>query len=366
MEGVDITDVSCPGVSRAVPRYWRIYEHLLNEISEGKLRLGDQLPSEKDLCETFQVSRITSKKALEMLAANNYISRRRGKGSFVMETPASMELRKRGSSFRTIALLLSGFDDFFGKRLVCGVQAACEALGYHLILKITHESPDVEEKALRALDNENVSGILMIPVQGEHYNAEILRQILKKRPMVFVDRKMLGLPVPSVSTDNLAVSEAAIRGLLERGHRNIAFYSGPTASASSLKDRQHGFTRAFANTGFPLNPAYVCDTLDSGDAPQVIARHLSDHPEITAAFVTEFRMALMVKKAFAVLGRPLAPDFTLLTFDHPGYDGEFPEFTCLRQDEGEMGRRAVGILHGIIQGETDGSAGDVLVPVESP
>jgi len=235
-----------------------------------------------------------------------------------------------------------------------------------MILKLTHESPAEEEKALRALDNENVAGILMIPTQGEHYNAEILQQILKKRPLVFVDRKMWGLPVPSVTTDNIAASEAAVKGLLEKGHRNIAFYSGPLAHASTLKDRLDGFTKAFANTGFSLNPAYVCDTLHSGNGIDAVARHLSDHPEITAAFAAEFRIALMIKKALAALGRPLSPEFALLTFDHPGYEGEFPEFTCLRQNEDEIGRQAVEILHRIIQDESDPPARDILIPADPP
>ncbi|MCL2600957.1 MAG: GntR family transcriptional regulator [Treponema sp.] len=360
------TDLS-PGLKQAPqapPRYWQIYEYLLNELSSGKLKPGDQLPSEKELCESFQVSRITSKKALEMLAVNSYISRQRGKGSFVVETPASMELRKKAASFRTIAFLLSTLDDSFGKRLLCSVQAECEALGYQMILKLTNELPAEEEKALRALDNENVAGILMIPTQGEHYNAEILQQILKKRPLVFVDRKMWGLPVPSVTTDNIAATEMAVRGLLEKGHRNIAFYSGPVVHASTLKDRQHGFTMAFANTGYSLNPAYVCSTLHSQDDLAIITRHLSEHPEITAAFATEFRMALLVKKALAALGRQLTPGFTLLTFDCPSYEDEFPEFTCLRQNEEEIGRRAVGILHGIIQGDPDPPTHDILIPAE--
>jgi len=348
----------------APPRYWQIYEHLLHELSSGKLKPGDMLPSEKELCEQFQVSRITGKKALEMLAANDFISRQRGKGSFVLETPASMEERKKAASFRAVAFLLSTFDDFFGKRLLCSVHAACEALGYHLLLKLTHESPAEEEKALRALDSENVAGILMIPVHGEHYNAEILRQILKKRPLVFVDRKMMGLPVPSVSTDNVSATEIAVRGLLEKGHRNIAFYSGTVVHTSTLKDRQLGFTMAFANTGFSLNPDYICEDLGSQNDLDVIVKHLSGHPEISAAFASEFRIAMLVKKAFAVLGRQLTSDFALLTFDHPCYEGEFAEFTCLCQNEEEMGRRSVEILHRIIQGEPNMSVADVLIPAE--
>jgi len=350
--------------SQASPRYWQIYEYLLNEISSGKLKLGDQLPSEKELCEAFKVSRITSKKALEMLATRQFISRQRGKGSFVVETPASIGLRRQEASLKVIAFLLSTLDDFFGKRLLCSVQAECEALGYHMILKLTHESPDEEEKALRTLDGENVAGILMIPTHGEHYNAGILQQILKKRPLVFVDRKMPGLPVPSVTTDNIAACETAAKSLLEKGHRNIGFYSGPAMHASTLKDRLQGFTKAFANTGFSLNPAYVCDTLHSRDDFSVILGHLTEHPEITAAIVSEFRLALLVNKALSALGRPVSDGFTLLTFDHPGYEWEFPNFAFLRQDEEEMGRRAVEILHRVIKGEADMSTGDVLIPAE--
>ena len=358
---------SPPGLvrdSHVLPRYWQIYEHLLQEMSCGNLKPGDQIPSEKELCESFQVIRITSKKALEILATNNFISRKRGKGSFVLETPAATEIRKKAVEFKTIAFLLSTLDDFFGKKLLYSVQATCEAMGYNMILKLTHESPAEEEKALRALGDENVAGILMIPTQSEHYSAEILQQVLKKRPLVFVDRKMWGLPVPSVTTDNIAASETAVRGLLEKGHRNIAFYSGPMVHASTLKDRLHGFTKAFANTGFTLNPDYVCDTLHSDDDLGAIVKHLSDHSEVSAAFTAEFRLALLVKKAFAVLGRSITRDFTLLTFDCPDYEGEFLDFTYLRQNEYEMGKQAVEILHHIIQGETELPVRDILVPAD--
>ena len=352
---------------RAFPQYMQIYEHLLREISSGRLKPGEQLPTEKELCGAFQVSRITSKKALEMLAVNNLICRQRGKGSFVAQAPAPMEMRGGAAPFRAIAFLLSSLDDAFGKTLVCSAQEACEALGYHLILRLTRESPAAEEKALRDMDNENVAGILMMPVQDYYYNDEILRQILKKRPLVFVDRKMWGLPVPSVSTDNIAASEAAAKALLDKGHRHIAFYSKPLLHVSTLKDRQHGFTKAFANTGFPLNPAYVCDTLGIDDV-DVIVRHLSGHPEISAVFAAEFGIALLAKKALAVLGRQPPRDsasergFALLTFDHPGYECVCPEFICLRQNEGEIGRQAVEILRSIIQGESPLPARDIIIP----
>lgn len=65
--------------------YKKIYDDLLEAIEKGIYSPGSKLPSEKELMEQYNVSRITSKKALEMLADQNIIVRMPGKGSFVLE-----------------------------------------------------------------------------------------------------------------------------------------------------------------------------------------------------------------------------------------------------------------------------------------
>ena len=356
--------------AEALPRYRYIYECLVREISTENLKPGDRIPSEKEICEKFNVSRITSKKALEMLVANNLISRQRGKGTFVVETPDSLDLNRKTASFRAIALLIPTFDDFFGNSLIHSIQVACEALGYHFILKLTYESPDEEVKTLRALNNDHVSGILMMPARGEHYNTEILRQVLNNRPLVFIDRKMWGLPVPSVSTDNVAAAEMGTKYLLEKGHRHIAYFSGPMTDTSTLKDRQRGFIQAFANAGIPLNPDYTCNVkLPYRNNLDVFVKHLSDYPEITAVFAAEFNIALQITKALAIVStqakrKNAAQDFSILTFDYPGYTAGFPEIIFLKQDEKAIGKQAVEVLHRIIEGEESQNISDILFPVD--
>jgi len=66
-------------------KYKELYEALQNDIDSGKLEVGTKLPSEIDLMETYQVSRDTIRKALDLLVLNGYIFKVHGKGSFVME-----------------------------------------------------------------------------------------------------------------------------------------------------------------------------------------------------------------------------------------------------------------------------------------
>lgn len=66
------------------PLYHQIFLVLRDRIVAGELPHGAQLPTEHELAETFEVSRITAKRALDELAAEGLVARRRGRGTHVI------------------------------------------------------------------------------------------------------------------------------------------------------------------------------------------------------------------------------------------------------------------------------------------
>ena len=66
-------------------KYINIYNQILNKIEVGKLQPNDKLPSENELMKEYDVSRDTIRKALDLLERNGYISKIKGKGSFVLD-----------------------------------------------------------------------------------------------------------------------------------------------------------------------------------------------------------------------------------------------------------------------------------------
>jgi GntR family transcriptional regulator len=64
-------------------KHRQIIEALTTEIQENRLKPYDRLPSEKELCEQWQASRSTVRKAMDQLADRGKIFRVPGKGSFV-------------------------------------------------------------------------------------------------------------------------------------------------------------------------------------------------------------------------------------------------------------------------------------------
>lgn len=66
-----------------VPLYHQLYTVLKNAILDGTIPYATQLPTEQQLAATFDVSRITAKRAMDELAAEDLVARYRGKGTHV-------------------------------------------------------------------------------------------------------------------------------------------------------------------------------------------------------------------------------------------------------------------------------------------
>lgn len=68
-----------------VPLHSVVRAELLGQISSGRLRPGDQVPTELQLIDQFQVSRTTVRRALRDLETMGLIDRQPGRGSFLKE-----------------------------------------------------------------------------------------------------------------------------------------------------------------------------------------------------------------------------------------------------------------------------------------
>jgi GntR family transcriptional regulator len=75
-----------------LPLYAQIAEHLERQMRDGELRVGDRLPSEHALAESYQVGRPTVRQATESLVRAGKLQRRRGAGTFVCEPPVRVDL----------------------------------------------------------------------------------------------------------------------------------------------------------------------------------------------------------------------------------------------------------------------------------
>lgn len=75
-------------LTKNVPRYRELADLLRADILSGKLRPGDQLATEHELCAQHEVSRHTAREALRILSEDGLIARRRRAGTVVSDVAA--------------------------------------------------------------------------------------------------------------------------------------------------------------------------------------------------------------------------------------------------------------------------------------
>ena len=76
-------------VDNNAPLYRQVHDVLAKQITSGSLTAGEQLLSERQLCERFGISRVTARRALIALEDDGLIGAAPGRGWFVSDGPLS-------------------------------------------------------------------------------------------------------------------------------------------------------------------------------------------------------------------------------------------------------------------------------------
>lgn len=83
---------------KSIPKYIEIENYFISKIENNELNFGDKIPTEMELCDIFDVSRMTINKALTRLSNKGYITRNRGVGSFVTNKSLKKDISNRVES----------------------------------------------------------------------------------------------------------------------------------------------------------------------------------------------------------------------------------------------------------------------------
>lgn len=111
-----------------MPKYQAIYAVLRQQILDGELAPGSQLPRQQDLAERFDVTLMTLRQAVAALAAEGLVRAEHGKGTFVAERPVDISVGNLSSfaaEMRSAGIAMS--TEVLGSEVVASDQALAAA-----------------------------------------------------------------------------------------------------------------------------------------------------------------------------------------------------------------------------------------------
>jgi GntR family transcriptional regulator of arabinose operon len=330
------------------PMYKKIESYILDQIISENWKPLSRIPSENELAEQFNVSRITVKNALSELVDRGVVYRQQGKGTFVSEIGQGDLLVKAADvsvspSKRTIGFLLPRLDNRFTANILSGIEDSFSERGYRLLFSKTNDSQAEEILKIREMQQYGVQGLIIYPVEGEKYNNEILSLTLIKFPLVLLDRLLKGIDTNSVSSNNFQGAIDAVGHLYELGHRHIGFISTNAEGTSSIEDRLAGYEQALEDRHILINRSLQMTRLSINSSDEevskLIEQFLLANPHMSALLSSNYSPHVI--QTARRLGIRVPEDLSVVFFD----DVVHPEFaivppTVVIQQERELGREA--------------------------
>jgi LacI family transcriptional regulator len=269
----------------------------------------------------------------------------------------------RSKRTHTIALLLTDITNPFFTTIARGVEDTASEAGYTVIFCNTDESVAKEQMYLQMLLEKRVDGLLLVPAVSGFDSVNLVKK--QGTPIIVIDRRLPNLQTDVVRCDSESAAYNLTCLLLSLGHREIVILNGPRG-VSTADDRLTGYRRALAEAGIPQNKAnefYGAFTQESGY--EMAHQAMQNKNKITAVFAANNFITFGTIKAFQNMRLRVPEDVAVVGFDDlPASLVTFPFLTVAAQPAYEMGKKAMEILLGRLDGELPDQYQEVVLPAD--
>ncbi|HLK56790.1 MAG TPA: substrate-binding domain-containing protein [Chthonomonadaceae bacterium] len=345
------------GAGNKSPLLTHIITTLEERIRTGTYPGGRWLPSERELCSEFDVSRATLRQALVALERSDLVIRSAGCRPLIRAL-TSQPAPRNATSRRTIGLLVKDEPKYSGISLLTrGVRDAVNPDAFRLLVggaqaatlqEVAHQEAQTLQ---RMIQDRDVSGII-VWYSGTIANLPVFQAVLQANiPLVFVDREPPdGIEADVVSIDNQRAAREAVQYLIHRGHQRIAHITNPEP-VSTLQERLAGYEEALNEAKIPLDRELILTgrlewtTEEGASAAEMVERltRLSEPP--TAVFAATDFIALDFVRALQQRGLRVPEDMAVIGFDDlEQWLLHKPFLTTVRQPFERIGYEATRLL----------------------
>lgn len=238
------------------PKYQVIIEDIKSKILSGDYSIGEQIPTESVMQETYGVSRHTVRKAILELSNEGFLRSEKGSGTYVSNQYQSKS--SGASANKTIGVITTYISDYIFPSIIRGIESRLNKDNYSLLLASTNNDVEQEKKALEMMLSYGVDGLIVEPTKSNLYNPNISYYLSFKEqdvPFTMINAYYEELDVPFFCLDDVQSSYLATNELISKGHTQI----GLIAKMDDLqgKYRMKGYIKALGDAKLRFQPEHI-------------------------------------------------------------------------------------------------------------
>lgn len=266
-------------------------------------------------------------------------------------------------STMTIGVIVPTISNPFYSDVVLGIEEVARKNGYHVLLCNYRQDPELEQKYLRTLFEAQVRGVVISPVSTK--SAALQEYKANGLHVVLIDQITEDPDAYQIGFDYRKSGYMAVKHLIEKGHRKIAFVTAPL-DRPSRQGTYRGYLDALRDYGIEPDERYILNyPFSEGEfydntfefengrnmAQQLIA--LEDRP--TAVFCINDLTAFGVLYELNLNSLRVPEDMSVVGLDNIEMSKMVtPALTTIEHPKYEMGKMAGNMLLELLEnGEVD-------------
>ncbi|MGV3541010.1 MAG: LacI family DNA-binding transcriptional regulator [Rufibacter sp.] len=267
-----------------------------------------------------------------------------------MAKKLNYQQNKLASSLRSgrsnvIGIILPSLDTSFFSSVVHGMEKVLNENGYSVLLYQTGESLEQEQKGVNTFLQSRVDGVLT-SVSGETEQEEFYAALRKRQvPLLFFDRAIQTLPVPSVTINDYKGGFMATEHLIKQGYKRIAHITSDL-NLTIFKERLRGYQAALQQYDLSFEPELVFKghiSLELGK--NTVQQLLESNIDFDAVFAAEDYTAMGALQALQEYNISGPEKVGVIGFANEAF-GEFvtPSLSTVDQQTQQMGEETARLF----------------------
>jgi LacI family transcriptional regulator len=271
------------------------------------------------------------------------------------------EPRPSGGRSRLVGVIAPYLDHSYSQEVMAGIHRGAREAGYEVVVCSPEERVRTPSGGIVRLLERSAAGVIaLVPYVFDYPSAAPVGRI----PIVTIDHGGDHPWYPSVAGDSYQGACAAVRHLLELGHRRIAFIAGVERLASA-RERHRAWVDTLTQHRLTPDEALVATGRFTRHGGLEAATHLlASRPRPTAIFAANDLSAIGALAAAEAAGLSVPRDLSIVGFDDAAEALQVqPQLTTIRQPIQDLGRVAFEMLLALMQGKRIDSV-ERLLPTE--
>ncbi|TWT05288.1 LacI family transcriptional regulator [Planococcus sp. CPCC 101016] len=249
----------------------------------------------------------------------------------------------------TIGVIVANSLHTFSAQVIRSIEDICNKADFHLIVCNADNDSIKEQKYIDMLRAKQVDGMIILPTG--HNEAIYNDMVDSNYPVVFVDRTLPNVAIPSVMVNNEMASRLAVQHFIDSGYRKISIITNEIDAIAPRIERIVGYKKTLDSNGLKIEEDYI-KALEIQHVQQGVKELLELEEPPQAILAGNDLTLIEILKYLKSQNLKIPKDMAVIGIDDVSFASFFePALTIVEQPAFDIGKKAAELLMGKIQKE---------------